>query len=58
MGATYLAGVNHGIWHSLEELKSFRKVERIFEPQPKMKLNISSRMERWNRAIERFSGWY
>ncbi|XP_034482674.1 putative glycerol kinase 5 [Drosophila innubila] len=58
MGATYLAGVNHGIWHTLEDLKSFRKVECIFEPQPKLKAIIASRMERWSRAIERFSGWY
>lgn len=58
MGATYLAGVNHGIWHSVEDLKCFRKVERIFEPQPKQKQTIASRMDRWGDAINRFSGWY
>lgn len=58
MGATYLAGVNHGIWHSVEDLKCFRKVERIFEPQPKQKQTIASRMGRWGDAINRFSGWY
>ncbi|XP_062136580.1 putative glycerol kinase 5 [Drosophila sulfurigaster albostrigata] len=58
MGATYLAGVNHGIWQTLEELKSFRKVERIFKPQAKNYKVISNRMLKWNKAIERFSGWY
>ncbi|KAH8370991.1 hypothetical protein KR093_005857, partial [Drosophila rubida] len=58
MGATYLAGVNHGIWQTLEELKSFRKVERIFEPQTQLHKIIANRMLKWNKAIERFSGWY
>lgn len=58
MGATFLAGVNHGIWHTLDDLKRFRHVERIFEPQPKQFDSIASRMLKWSRAIERFSGWY
>lgn len=58
MGATFLAGVNHGIWHSLDDLKCFRKVERIFEPQPEVYWTIFSRMDRWSKAIKRFSGWY
>ncbi|XP_017862866.1 PREDICTED: putative glycerol kinase 5 [Drosophila arizonae] len=58
MGATFLAGVNHGIWHTLDDLKRFRHVERIFEPQPKQFDSIANRMQKWSRAIERFSGWY
>ncbi|EDV97670.1 GH14570 [Drosophila grimshawi] len=58
MGATYLAGFNHGIWHTLDDLKRFRRVERIFEPQPKQYEIIASRMQKWSSAIERFSGWY
>ncbi|ALC43014.1 CG1271 [Drosophila busckii] len=58
MGATYLAGLNHGIWKSLDELKRFRQVERIFEPQPKLYEIIKARMDKWHVAIERFSDWY
>ncbi|EDW70094.2 glycerol kinase 5 [Drosophila virilis] len=58
MGATFLAGLNHGIWHTLDDLKRFRHVERIFKPQPKLNEIIASRMQKWSRAIERFSGWY
>ncbi|XP_017058066.1 putative glycerol kinase 5 [Drosophila ficusphila] len=58
MGATFMAGINHGIWNSVEDLKCFRIVERVFQPRPKEFDSISSRMEKWVQTIDRFSDWY
>ncbi|KAH8379435.1 hypothetical protein KR009_004978, partial [Drosophila setifemur] len=58
MGATYMAGINQGIWHDVEDLKCFRKVDRVFKPRPKVYDTISARMDKWSRAIARFSDWY
>ncbi|XP_017000952.2 glycerol kinase 5 [Drosophila takahashii] len=58
MGATFMAGINHGIWRDVEDLKCFRKVERIFEPRPKEFDTIANRMDKWSRTIARFSDWY
>ncbi|KAH8234785.1 hypothetical protein KR032_003158 [Drosophila birchii] len=58
MGATFMAGLNHGIWRSVEDLKCFRHVERVFEPRPKEHAKIVARMDKWSRAIARFSDWY
>ncbi|XP_052848085.1 putative glycerol kinase 5 [Drosophila gunungcola] len=58
MGATFMAGINHGIWRNVEDLKCFRQVERIFEPRPKEYKTIATRMDKWVQAIARFSEWY
>ncbi|SPP77126.1 putative glycerol kinase 5 [Drosophila guanche] len=58
MGATFMAGINHGIWKDVEDLKCFRKVERVFEPRPKVHEKVVERMDKWCRAIDRFSDWY
>ncbi|EDW93864.2 putative glycerol kinase 5 [Drosophila yakuba] len=58
MGATFMAGINHGIWRDVEDLKRFRQVERVFEPRPKEYETIASRMDKWSRTIARFSDWY
>ncbi|EDV50365.2 putative glycerol kinase 5 [Drosophila erecta] len=58
MGATFMAGINHGIWRDVEDLKRFRQVERVFEPRPKQYKTIASRMDKWSRTIARFSDWY
>ncbi|XP_071454301.1 glycerol kinase 5 isoform X2 [Hetaerina americana] len=58
MGAAHLAGLSAGIWSSLDEVKAHRKVDRVFEPNPRA-LEASRRtMEQWLRAVERFMGWY
>lgn len=58
MGATFMAGLNYGIWRDVEDLKCFRKVERVFKPRPKEYAAIVTRMDKWSRAIARFSDWY
>ncbi|KAH8251105.1 hypothetical protein KR026_011590 [Drosophila bipectinata] len=58
MGAAFMAGINHGIWSRVEDLKCFRQVERVFNPRKKVYETIASRMDKWSRAIARFSDWY
>ncbi|KAH8288023.1 hypothetical protein KR018_000997 [Drosophila ironensis] len=58
MGATFMAGINQGIWSGVEDLKRFRRVERVFKPRLKVYEHIAARMDKWSRAIARFSDWY
>ncbi|XP_068149601.1 putative glycerol kinase 5 [Drosophila tropicalis] len=58
MGATFMAGINHGIWHDFDDLKRFRQVECVFQPQSKHYDTLFARMAKWNEAIGRFSDWY
>ncbi|MDP9171674.1 MAG: FGGY-family carbohydrate kinase, partial [Acidobacteriota bacterium] len=46
LGAAYLAGIAEGVWSGTDQVESFWKVERRFEP----------RMEQAERD-ERMSGW-
>ena len=52
LGAAYLAGLACGIWKSQEELESFWKSERIFEPR----MNADQRdtlYAGWKKAVAR-----
>jgi glycerol kinase len=52
LGAAYLAGLATGYWQSIEEVQSFWRVERTFQPQ----LDESRRRERfgaWEQAVGR-----
>jgi glycerol kinase len=52
LGAAYLAGMACGIWKSQEELESFWRSERIFEPR----MNADQRdtlYAGWKKAIAR-----
>ena len=52
LGAAYLAGLAVGIWKSQEELESFWKSERIFEPR----MNEDQRhtlYADWKKAVAR-----
>jgi glycerol kinase len=52
LGAAYLAGLAVGYWKSVEEVESFWRVERRFEPQ----IGASRRAElfgEWSRAVAR-----
>jgi glycerol kinase len=52
LGAAYLAGIAEGIWSGADEVESFWRVERRFEPR----MNDSdraSRMEAWHDAVRR-----
>ena len=52
LGAAYLAGIAEGIWSGAEEVESFWRVERRFEPQ----MHASQReslIDGWRTAISR-----
>ena len=52
LGAAYLAGLAVGIWKSQEELESFWKSERVFEPR----MNEDQRhtlYADWKKAVAR-----
>ncbi len=56
LGAAYLAGLGVGFWSSQEEIAAQWKVERRFEPSMAAD-ERSSRLEVWNRAIDRSKTW-
>ncbi|KAG8237635.1 hypothetical protein J437_LFUL013613 [Ladona fulva] len=58
MGAAHLAGLAAGIWSSVEEVKSHRKIERVFEPNPTTREGLRKSMDKWLKAVDRFRGWY
>lgn len=52
LGAAYLAGLAAGVWSGPEELESFWRAERLFEPA----MDESRREElfaAWKKAVER-----
>jgi glycerol kinase len=56
LGAAYLAGLGVGFWNSQDEIAAQWKVERRFEPGMAAD-ERSSRLEVWNRAIDRSKTW-
>lgn len=58
MGAAYAAGLNFGIWKQLDDIRQFRSIERLFEPQTKNYCQIRERMDVWLKAVDRFCHWY
>jgi glycerol kinase len=52
LGAAYLAGIAEGVWSGVEEVESFWRIERLFEPQ----MPVDRRMDLidgWRRAVAR-----
>ena len=52
MGAAYLAGLQNGIYKSIEELGDLWKTERVFEPSNKNE-KANEDYKRWTATIER-----
>jgi glycerol kinase len=55
LGAAYLAGIAEGIWSGVEEVESFWRVERRFEPRM-ADSERSARMDGWRSAVARSRG--
>ncbi len=55
LGAAYLAGIAEGIWSGVEEVESFWRVERRFEPKMSDS-ERASRMDGWRAAVARSRG--
>ena len=52
LGAAYLAGIAEGIWAGTEEVESFWRVERRFEPGMR-EADRNRLMDGWRTAISR-----
>jgi glycerol kinase len=56
LGAAFLAGLAVDVWRDLDELKTLRKVNRIFKPA----MTSGERSEKrgdWRRAVQRSLNW-
>lgn len=58
IGVAFIAGVGIGMWTSRDELVKMRKIDRVFEPDNRNGILIGKRMTAWERALDRFKGWY
>ncbi len=54
LGAAYLAGLAHGVWSSVDELRSLRPAPTLFEPGREV---LAIDRPTWRRAVERTRGW-
>ena len=55
LGAAYLAGIAEGIWSGADEVESFWRVERRFEPLMSH-AERASRLDAWKNAVARSKG--
>jgi glycerol kinase len=55
LGAAYLAGLEAGVWGSLEEVAKHWRADREFEPGNREAADAGYR--RWRQAVERARGW-
>ncbi|XP_066245713.1 putative glycerol kinase 5 [Euwallacea similis] len=60
LGAAYLAGLNCGFWASSEEVTAIVKSGDIFKPTTCEKgfKSAAEKLEKWQKAAERFMHWY
>lgn len=58
LGAAFIAGFNNELWKSTDEIASFRKVDKEFEPSSRNRKAILEKFKVWRKAIERFREWY
>ncbi|NCC68396.1 MAG: glycerol kinase [Clostridia bacterium] len=56
LGAAYLAGLAVGVWKSTDEIRGYRKTERLFEPNME-KPRREELYGKWKRAVERAKNW-
>ena len=55
LGAAYLAGLAVGFWPSVEDIKKQWSVDRIFEPDPFVDMQIAKK--KWAEAVHRSQSW-
>jgi glycerol kinase len=56
LGAAFLAGLAVDVWRDLDQLKTLRKVDRIFKPAMASRERSEKRGE-WKRAVQRSLNW-
>ncbi len=52
LGATFIAGLAIGFWKNLDEIKSLRRTDRIFEPQKRL-TEVNNLVEGWKKAVKK-----
>jgi len=52
MGAAYLAGLQHGVYKSIDDLKELWKTDYVFEPSSKNK-KVNDDYGRWIEIIKK-----
>ncbi len=57
VGAAIAAGLEAGVWQSLEELRPLVTEEVKVEPNPAAQATIKQAEARWKRAVEASYGW-
>ncbi len=55
LGAAYLAGLATGYWKDIDEIRSQWQVDRVFEPDPKLDMQLAKR--KWADAVHRSEAW-
>lgn len=56
MGAAFLAGLALGVYSSVDEIKSYRRLDRTYAPTKATEWR-EEKMKHWRRAVERCLGW-
>jgi len=56
LGAAFLAGLAVDVWEDLKQLKSMRKVDRIFRPTMAFRARLETR-RKWKLAVQRSLNW-
>jgi len=56
LGAAFLAGLAVGLWDDLGQLKTLRKVDRVFKPAMDEDIRAQIRLG-WKRAVQRALNW-
>lgn len=56
LGAAYFAGLHVGYWKNTEEIQSFYKVDRRFEPEGNKDV-LKHQVAKWHKAVDRCLGW-
>jgi glycerol kinase len=52
LGAAFMAGLAFGFWKDLDELKTLRKSDKIFQPQMEPK-EVDALYAGWKKAVEK-----
>jgi glycerol kinase len=56
LGAAFLAGLAVGYWKNLNELKSLKKIDRVFKPQMDPQIR-DQKYKKWEKAVKRSFNW-
>lgn len=56
LGAAYLAGLAVGVWKNTDEIRGYRRIDRVFKPNME-KAHSEELYRNWKRAVDRSKNW-